>query len=126
MKKIITIVIVVLVALAGVGGGAYYLLREKTPEEQLVGTWYNEKYDVTITFKSDKTLEVVDEGLLNSSDNSREGTWRIAGNQVKFDLTSGPKAMGELPKGEIKSIYFNIYDQGNSGFHLYAAKYEKQ
>ena len=124
MKKVIAIVVVLLVVLGGVGAGAYVLLRPKTPEQQLVGNWYDEKQDVTITFKADKTLEVIKE---DSDGDSRTGSWRMAGKQVKIDATSGPKGYGELPEGEITSIYFEfpVYDQ-NMKFFINSGNFKKQ
>ena len=51
MKKVLIIVSVVVIALAGIGVGAYFLTREKSPEQQVVGTWYDGENDVTIELK---------------------------------------------------------------------------
>ena len=53
MKKVLIIVSVVVIALAGIGVGAYFLTREKSPEQQVVGTWYDGENDVTIENVSD-------------------------------------------------------------------------
>ena len=58
MKKVLIIVSVVVIALAGIGVGAYFLTREKSPEQQVVGTWYDGENDVTIELKSNKSLKL--------------------------------------------------------------------
>lgn len=77
MKKVLIIVSVVVIALAGIGVGAYFLTREKSPEQQVVGTWYDGENDVTIELKSNKSLKITKE-----SGESRTGTWRIAGDKI--------------------------------------------
>ena len=61
MKKVLIIVSVVVIALAGIGVGAYFLTREKSPEQQVVGTWYDGENDVTIELKSNKSLKITKE-----------------------------------------------------------------
>ncbi|MFR6600731.1 MAG: hypothetical protein ACLUSV_10080 [Streptococcus sp.] len=53
MKKVLIIVSVVVIALAGVGVGAYFLTREKSPEQQVCGDGTTEN-DVTIELKSNE------------------------------------------------------------------------
>ena len=113
MKKVLIIVSVVVIALAGIGVGAYFLTREKSPEQQVVGTWYDGENDVTIELKSNKSLKITKE-----SGESRTGTWRIT-------ATSGPKAEGELSSGKIESIFFE-FTNTNVSYALHDATYEKQ
>ena len=61
MKKVLIIVSVVVIALAGIGVGTYFLTREKSPEEQVVGTWYDGENDVTIELKSNKSMKITKE-----------------------------------------------------------------
>jgi len=120
MKKVLIIVSAVVIALAGIGVGAYFLTREKSPEQQVVGTWYDGENDVTIELKSNKSLKITKE-----SGESRTGTWRIAGDKIKFTATSGPKAEGELSTGKIESIFFE-FTNTNVSYALHDATYEKQ
>ena len=106
MKKVLIIVSVVVIALAGIGVGAYFLTREKSPEQQVVGTWYDGENDVTIELKSNKSLKITKE--------SGEST-----------ATSGPKAEGELSTGKIESIFFE-FTNTNVSYALHDATYEKQ
>ena len=114
MKKVLIIVSVVVIALAGIGVGAYFLTREKSPEQQVVGTWYDGENDVTIELKSNKSLKITKE-----SGESRTGTWRIAGDKIKFTATSGPKAEGELSQalGRLFAVAENYPElKANEGF----------
>ena len=78
MKKIIALVVLVL----AVAGGVFFSLNQNSgPEKQIIGTWYDSKHDSTIVFNSDKTLEVT-----NNKDESRDGTWKIAGKYVKLKV----------------------------------------
>ena len=120
MKKVLIIVSVVVIALAGIGVGAYFLTREKSPKQQVVGTWYDGENDVTIELKSNKSLKITKE-----SGESRTGTWRIAGDKIKFTATSGSKAKGELSTGKIESIFFE-FTNTNVSYALHDATYEKQ
>ena len=112
MKKVLIIVSVVVIALAGIGVGAYFLTREKSPEQQVVGTWYDGENDVTIELKSNKSLKITKESG-ESSD------------KIKFTATSGPKAEGELSTGKIESIFFEFANT-NVSYALHDATYEKQ
>ena len=114
MKKVLIIVSVVVIALAGIGVGAYFLTREKSPEQQVVGTWYDGENDVTIELKSNKSLKITKE-----SGESRTG------DKIKFTATSGPKAEGELSTGKIESIFFE-FTNTNVSYALHDATYEKQ
>lgn len=89
MKKIIALVVLVL----AVAGGVFFFLNQNSgPEKQIIGTWYDSKHDSTIVFNSDKTLEVT-----NNKDESRDGTWKIAGKYVKLKVSSAASAKAELP-----------------------------
>lgn len=122
MKKMIAIIVAVLVLLGGAGTAFFVLTREKTPEQQIVGTWYDSQNDVTIVFKKDKSFEVTHE----EDNDKRTGTWKVAGEKLKLDTTSGPDATAEIPKGEIKSLFFifEVKDQGQ--FSLHNNTYDKQ
>jgi len=98
MKKIIALVVLVL----AVAGGVFFLLNQNSgPEKQIIGTWYDSKHDSTIVFNSDKTLEVT-----NNKDESRDGTWKIAGKYVKLKVSSAASAKAELPGKDEKEVKY--------------------
>ncbi|MGT2923851.1 hypothetical protein ACVR0O_01420 [Streptococcus caviae] len=118
MKKIISII--VLVALVS-GATFFFINRKSSPEDQVVGTWYNGKNDQTIILNKDKSLE-----MTNKDEEKRTGTWKIAGDKIKLDLTSSADASGELPKGEIKSIYIEFDGLNKDNFYTFSGTFEKQ
>ena len=123
MKKIIALVVLVL----AVAGGVFFFLNQNSgPEKQIIGTWYDSKHDSTIVFNSDKTLEVT-----NNKDESRDGTWKIAGKYVKIEVSSAASAKAELPgkdEKEVKylKIQFNSIETVNSDFRVADGTFEKQ
>lgn len=123
MKKIIALVVLVL----AVAGGVFFFLNQNSgPEKQIIGTWYDSKHDSTIVFNSDKTLEVT-----NNKDESRDGTWKIAGKYVKLKVYSAASAKAELPgkdEKEVKylKIQFNSIETVNSDFRVADGTFEKQ
>lgn len=123
MKKIIALVVLVL----AVAGGVFFFLNQNSgPEKQIIGTWYDSKHDSTIVFNSDKTLEVT-----NNKDESRDGTWKIAGKYVKLKVSSAASAKAELPgkdEKEVKylKIQFNSIETVNSDFRVADGTFEKQ
>lgn len=123
MKKIIALVVLVL----AVAGGVFFFLNQNSgPEKQIIGTWYDSKHDSTIVFNSDKTLEVT-----NNKDESRDGTWKIAGKYVKLKVSSVASAKAELPgkdEKEVKylKIQFNSIETVNSDFRVADGTFEKQ
>lgn len=123
MKKIIALVVLVL----AVAGGVFFFLNQNSgPEKQIIGTWYDSKHDSTIVFNSDKTLEVT-----NNKDESRDGTWKIAGKYVKLKVSSAASAQAELPgkdEKEVKylKIQFNSIETVNSDFRVADGTFEKQ
>lgn len=122
-EKIIALVVLVL----AVAGGVFFLLNQNSgPEKQIIGTWYDSKHDSTIVFNSDKTLEVT-----NNKDESRDGTWKIAGKYVKLKVSSAASAKAELPgkdEKEVKylKIQFNSIETVNSDFRVADGTFEKQ
>ena len=125
MKKIIALVVLVL----AVAGGVFFFLNQNSgPEKQIICTWYDSKHDSTIVFNSDKTLEVT-----NNKDESRDGTWKIAGKYVKIKVSSAASAKAELPgkdedEKEVKylKIQFNSIETVNSDFRVADGTFEKQ
>ena len=123
MKGIIALVVLVL----AVAGGVFFFLNQNSgPEKQIIGTWYDSKHDSTIVFNSDKTLEVT-----NNKDESRDGTWKIAGKYVKLKAPSAASAKAELPgkdEKEVKylKIQFNSIETVNSDFRVADGTFEKQ
>lgn len=123
MKKIIALVVLVLAVAAGI---FFFLNQNSGPEKQIIGTWYDSKHDSTIVFNSDKTLEVT-----NNKDESRDGTWKIAGKYVKLKVSSTASAKAELPgkdEKEVKylKIEFNSIETVNSDFRVADGTFEKQ
>jgi len=104
----------------------FFLNQNSGPEKQIIGTWYDSKHDSTIVFNSDKTLEVT-----NNKDESRDGTWKIAGKYVKLKVSSAASAKAELPgkdEKEVKylKIQFNSIETVNSDFRVADGTFEKQ
>lgn len=123
MKKIIALVVLIL----AVAGGVFFFLNQNSGlEKQIIGTWYDSKHDSTIVFNSDKTLEVT-----NNKDESRDGTWKIAGKYVKLKVSSAASAKAELPEKDEKEvkylkIQFNSIETVNSDFRVADGTFEKQ
>lgn len=117
MKKIVSLIIVLIAA-----GAAFFLLTRKAgPEQQLVGTWYDSKTEQVIVFNKDKSLE-----MTNKQEETRTGTWKIIGKKVKLELTSAADASGELPEGDISSIYLKFDGLNEDNFYTFSATFEKQ
>lgn len=99
MKKIIVIVASVLVALLVAGGTFFYLNQKSDPASQFVGSWYDKEHDVMIEFKKDNSLEVT-----NDKDETKEGTWKVAGKYIKFTIDGASSAKAELPEEGAKGV----------------------
>lgn len=99
MKKIIAIVASVLVALLVAGGAFFYLNQKSDPARQFVGSWYDKEHDVMIVFKKDNSLEVT-----NDKDETKEGTWKVAGKYIKLTIDGASSAKAELPEEGAKEV----------------------
>ena len=99
MKKIIAIVASVLVALLVAGGAFFYLNQKSDPASQFVGSWYDKEHDVMIVFKKDNSLEVT-----NDKDETKEGTWKVAGKYIKLSIDGASSAKAELPEEGAKEV----------------------
>lgn len=118
MKKIISLIILVVV----VAGGAFFFFnQEKTPEQQIVGTWYEGKRNQTITFNKDKSMEMV-----NTKGDTRTGTWTLTGEELLIEITSDADASAEVPKGEIKSLYVQFIGVNEAGFPTFSGTFNKK
>jgi len=93
MKKIIAIVASVLVALLVAGGAFFYLNQKSDPASQFVGSWYDKEHDVMIVFKKD-----------NDKDETKEGTWKVAGKYIKLTIDGASSAKAELPEEGAKEV----------------------
>ena len=79
-----------------------------------------------IKFKKDNSLEVT-----NDKDETKEGTWKVAGKYIKFTIDGASSAKAELPEEgakEVKKLDFK-FDTAKtlqSKFRIIDGTFEKQ
>lgn len=123
MKKILSLVIVVLAV--GAGLAFFFLNQKKGLEHQIVGTWVGPNSYNTITFKADKKVEMTYE--YEDKEMTAEGSWKMVGDTLKFELTYAPDGkITEVPEGEFSTVYIDFDEQGEKGFWVSTGMYEKQ